>query len=76
MDNLIANGKAKTTKRTFSRSTGISIDIKSDPSVVWALLTNASDYTRWNTTVTSLEGVIAQGEKIQLKSYLDAKRSI
>jgi hypothetical protein len=39
------------------------------------LLTNASDYPRWNSTVTSIQGNIALGEKIVLKSTLDAKRS-
>jgi uncharacterized protein YndB with AHSA1/START domain len=74
MTNLVSNGKAVTIKKTFSRETAISIDIQADKSIIWALLTNASDYPRWNSTVTSLEGTIAQGEKIHLKSYLDAKR--
>jgi len=43
--------------------------------VVWALLTNASDYPRWNSTVTSIEGNIAMGEKSGLKSKLDEKRT-
>ena len=39
------------------------------------MLTNASDYPRWNSTVTSIQGNIALGEKIVLKSTFDAKRS-
>ncbi len=46
-----------------------------DEAKVWALLTNAGDYPRWNSTVTSIEGNIALGEKIRLKSVLDAKRT-
>jgi uncharacterized protein YndB with AHSA1/START domain len=65
---------AKTIKTTFSRETSVSIEINSDPAIVWALLTKASDYPRWNSTVTSLEGTIALGQKIKLKSILDAKR--
>jgi hypothetical protein len=68
------NGKATTTKKTFSRETLVSINIQAEPAIIWALLTKASDYTRWNSTVTALEGNIALGEKIQLKSILDAKR--
>ena len=68
-------GTATTIKKTFSRQTYISIDIDADASIIWTLLTNASDYTRWNSTVTSLEGDIKLGEKIRLKSYLDAKRT-
>lgn len=67
--------KASTVKKTFSRETTVSIDIKADASIVWALLTNASDYPRWNSTITSIEGEIKLGEKIKLKSILDEKRS-
>lgn len=70
----MTTGKALTTKSTFSRTTSVSIDIHADSSVIWALLTNASDYARWNSTVISIEGKIAKGEKIKLKSTLDPKR--
>ena len=69
------NGKASTVKNTFNRSTEVSIDINADASIIWALLTNASDFPRWNSTITSLEGDIALGEKILLKSTLDEKRT-
>ena len=69
-----SKGKATTIKKTFSRETSVSIDIQADPKTVWALLTNAENYPKWNSTVISIEGKIALGEKIQLKSYLDPKR--
>ncbi len=69
------SGKATTVKTTFSRETSVSIDIKADAAIVWALLTKAQDYPRWNSTVTSIEGNIALGGKIKLKSVLDAKRT-
>lgn len=72
---LAQNGIATTVKTTFHRETSVSIDIKADAAIVWALLTKASDYPRWNSTVTSIEGNIALGEKIKLKSTLDAKRT-
>lgn len=71
---MAPNGQATTIKKTFSRETTIRIDIAADASIVWALLTKASDYPRWNSTITSLEGNIALGETIRLKSYLDSKR--
>jgi uncharacterized protein YndB with AHSA1/START domain len=74
MTNLESDGKALTIKKTFSRETAISIDIQADKSILWALLTDASDYQRWNSTVISLDGTITQGGKIQLKSTLDPKR--
>jgi uncharacterized protein YndB with AHSA1/START domain len=68
-------GKAKTTRSTFSRETSISTTIQADPAIVWALLTHAADYPRWNSTVTSIKGNIRQGETIELVSTLDAKRT-
>jgi hypothetical protein len=42
---------------------------------IWALLTDASSFADWNTTVVDLQGTIAPGEKIALKSTLDPKRT-
>ena len=68
-------GKAITTKKTFSRETSVSTTILADPAIVWALLTRASDFPRWNSTVTSMKGEIREGETIELKSTLDEKRT-
>ena len=68
-------GKAKTIKKTFSRETSVSTTIQADPSIVWALLTHASDFPRWNSTVTSMKGEIWEGGAVELKSILDEKRS-
>jgi uncharacterized protein YndB with AHSA1/START domain len=67
-------GKAVTTKTTFRRETTISMNIEADPSIVWALLTHASDFPRWNSTIVSLKGEIKEGGAIELKSTLDEKR--
>ena len=80
MDQVQANpkaqeGKAVTTKTTFSRETSVHVTISADPAIVWALLTNASDFPRWNSTVVSLKGEIKQGGDIELKSTLDEKRT-
>ncbi len=66
---------ASTVKTTFSRETSVSISIQADPSIIWALLTNASDFPRWNSTIIALEGDIAEGEKIRLTSTLDSNRT-
>lgn len=75
MNNEVAGGKAKTVRTTFHRETAVRIEIRATPAVIWALLTRASDYPRWNSTVTSIEGNIALGEKIKLRSILDSKRT-
>ncbi|HJR78917.1 MAG TPA: SRPBCC domain-containing protein [Anaerolineales bacterium] len=68
-------GQAVTMKKAFSRETSVSITIFADPSIVWALLTHAADYPRWNSTVTAVQGEVRQGGTIELKSTLDAKRT-
>lgn len=78
MKNVQSNsgeGKAVTTRTTFSRETSVSVNIEADTSIVWALLTHASDFPRWNSTVVSLKGEIKQGETVELKSTLDQKRT-
>ena len=75
MNQTTQNGKAMTIKETFSRETAVSITINADPALIWNLLTNASDYPRWNSTIISLDGEIEQGERIALKSTLDPKRT-
>lgn len=75
MTNMASDGKAVTRKKVFSRETAVRIDIQANKSIIWALLTNAEDYSRWNSTILSIEGDIAKGEKIKLKSVLDPKRT-
>ena len=71
----VSNGKAITSKTTFSRETSISVNIEADAAILWALLTNAADFPRWNSTVISISGKIQNGETIELKSTLDEKRT-
>ena len=71
----VPEGKARTTKKTFSRETSVSTTIYADPTIVWALLTHASDFSRWNSTVRSITGEIKDGGRIELKSTLDEKRT-
>ena len=69
------NQKATTTRSAFSRETSVHASIAADPAIVWALLTHAADYPRWNSTVTAIRGEIKAGAAIELKSTLDAKRT-
>jgi uncharacterized protein YndB with AHSA1/START domain len=66
---------AKTTKRFFSRETEVGVDIRAGAERVWSLLTDAEGFPKWNTTVISIEGQIALGQKIRLKAKLDPKRT-
>ena len=71
----VSNGKAVTSKSTFSRETSVSVNIEAEAAILWALLTNAADFPRWNSTVISISGNIQSGETIELKSRLDEKRT-
>ena len=66
---------AKTTRRFFSRETVVSIDIHASAETVWALLTGAAAYPSWCSTVLSIDGDIALGRRIALRSTLDPKRT-
>jgi len=66
--------KAQTQKTFFSRETTVCINIKAKRSTIWAILTNADDYSRWNSTIVYIKGEIAVGKKIKLKSNLDLER--
>lgn len=66
---------AKTTRRFFSRETEVAIDIDASPAAVWALLTDAQRYPEWSSTVLGIDGEIAEGKTIALRSTLDPKRT-
>lgn len=61
------DGRAQKTRQTFRLQYAVAIDIKATPDKLWALLTNAADLPRWNSTVSSIEGTIALGQKIKLR---------
>lgn len=75
MNSTAQDGKATSESKTFSRTTRISQTINAESSVVWELLTNAENHPKWNSTVVSIEGKIALGEKIKLVSTLDTSRT-
>ena len=66
---------ATTTRTTFSRTTSVSTNINADPSIIWKLLTSAADYPRWNSSIISINGSIAAGEKIKLIAAMAPKRT-
>lgn len=71
----MANIKATSSATTFQMETAVAINIKASADKIMALLTNASGFTKWNSTVISVGGQIKQGEKIKLVSKLDPKRT-
>jgi hypothetical protein len=69
------NPQAISTASTFEMETKVSINIQASPEKIMALLTDAPNFTKWNSTIVSIEGEIKQGKMIQLISKLDPKRT-
>jgi uncharacterized protein YndB with AHSA1/START domain len=59
--------KATKTGSTFRMDCVINTTIHASPEQIWALLTDAAGFARWNSTVTSIEGEIAEGQTLRLK---------
>lgn len=70
-----ATGKATTSKSTFRMQVGASTTIQAAPATIWALLTDAQNFTRWNSTVKSLQGTIAPGETVRLVAFIAPTRT-
>jgi hypothetical protein len=49
--------------------------IEADPFAIWAILTDASGYSHWDSGVERIEGTIAPGEKIKLHSEANPGRA-
>ena len=64
---LAADGRTRRTKTTFRLEYAVAIDIAAPASRIWSLLTSAGDVPRWNTTGQSIEGRIAEGERIAVR---------
>ncbi len=57
------------------KSFSTSIMIHSSPETVWAILTNGSAWTEWNSTIDKVEGAIAPGQKITVYSKVSPGRA-
>ena len=65
-------GQAVAVNSVFKWSIAVTIDISGSVQRVWTVLTNAADFGRWNSTVTSIAGRIALGEKLQANDHGEA----
>src|SRR5690349_5502537 len=55
------------TRRTFVMICRVEVNIRSSPERIWSLLTDAKDFPRWNSTVSSIEGRISEGELLHVR---------
>ena len=49
--------------------------INADADTVWGLLSETSKWKDWNPTIVSIEGTIAEGQKVKLVSTLNPRRA-
>jgi len=62
----MSDGKAEKSKGTFQMECSVTNEISASPETIWSLLTDAENYTNWNSTLTSLEGDISQGGLVKM----------
>jgi len=67
VDSNVSGTRITKTDGTFSLACRVEINIRAKSERVWALLTDAKGFPRWNSTVTGIEGQIREGEKLQLR---------
>lgn len=51
----------------FRLEYAVAVSIHARPEDIWARLTDAAAFPRWNSTVTSIEGEIAQGQRLTIR---------
>ncbi|MFN0102231.1 MAG: SRPBCC family protein [Bryobacteraceae bacterium] len=53
----------------------VTTSINATPQSIWALLTDAAGYTRWNNTVEKVDGKIAHGERVTVHPKVSPGRA-
>jgi hypothetical protein len=73
--NTPPDGKAVSVRKLFSLETTVAIRTRATPEKVWAVLTNAPDYPKWNSTILSLDGSMEEGKTVVLRAADAPKRT-
>lgn len=55
------------TETAFRMEYSVAVTIRAKPEVIWKRLTDAKGFPAWNSTVTSIEGEIAKGQKLTIR---------
>jgi hypothetical protein len=54
------------THRAFLLACAVRVNIRTSAEIIWSVLADAKDYSRWNSTITRIEGQIREGERLRL----------
>jgi hypothetical protein len=66
-NNPIQTARITQSRGVLSMSSRVELTVRAPASTLWRLLTNAQDFPRWNSTVTSVEGQIREGEQLRVR---------
>jgi len=69
------DGKSRKLEGTRYQEYRVGIRIEAPAAKVFALLTDASGFAVWNSTIVSLEGTLAVGQRIALKAKVAPERT-
>ncbi|MFO0748400.1 MAG: SRPBCC domain-containing protein [Myxococcota bacterium] len=58
---------ATKTESTFRMQYAVAVPIRATPAAIWQRLTNARELPSWNSTITSIEGDIAAGQRLTIQ---------
>lgn len=72
---LRPDGQAIKTRTEKALDYSVATHIASSRDRVWAVLTDAAGYARWNSTVVSFSGDVAAGGRVQLVAKVAPKRT-
>jgi hypothetical protein len=50
----------------FAMTCAVEVNIQASAEILWKLLTDAEGFSRWNSTVSGIEGQIREGERLRL----------
>src|SRR5262245_15514953 len=54
------------TRRAFSLTYAVEANIRANATTIWTILTDADGFSRWNSTVSRIEGEIREGGRLRL----------
>lgn len=72
---LPADGKAVRTRAADALDYSVAIFIQAPPKVVWAVMTDAPAFLKWNSTLVKLDGTIAKDQELELISKVAPERT-
>lgn len=62
----MTDSKATKTRSTFRLECTVVRDIEASPEKIWRLLTDAANFTQWNSTLQSMDGEIVPGGLVKM----------